>query len=455
MADAATLTQQTPTVEGGTPAPRDALAARLDGLTAGIARDGTLAPARAEAVARLQSMGLPRPRDEYWRYTDPAPFNAEAPRPVAVDPALGDPPLFADIDRLRLVFVDGAFDAAASDPLEAEGIEIAPLSRADAEPGHWVGAAYGALEAAGQVPVRRPFAALNTAAARDGAVIRVTGTVARPVQILYRRSDDASDVLCHHVLRLEPGAALTLLENGIVGARGNVVIEADLGAGARLNHVAAHRAGQPRVSVSHLFARLAEGAALKSFALSVDGAHMRQESWIDIAGDDALAHVAAAVLGDGDGFHQDDTVFVTHGGLRGESRQVFKKVLKNGATGVFQGKILVKPGAQKTDGYQISQALLLDEASQFLAKPELEIYADDVKCSHGSTTGALDETALFYLRSRGVPRERAIVLLVLSFLADALDEVEDGALRTQIGERLEDWLTARATALPGPGGAGA
>ena len=87
--------------------------------------------------------------DEYWRYTDPAPFNAEAPRPVAVDPALGDPPLFADIDRLRLVFVDGAFDAAASDPLEAEGIEIAPLSRADAEPGHWVGAAYGVLEAAG------------------------------------------------------------------------------------------------------------------------------------------------------------------------------------------------------------------------------------------------------------------------------------------------------------------
>ena len=139
MADAATLTQQTPTVEGGTPAPRDALAARLDGLTAGIARDGTLAPARADAAARLRAMGLPRPRDEYWRYTDPAPFNAEAPRPVAVDPALGDPPLFADIDRLRLVFVDGAFDAAASDPLDAEGIEIAPLSRADAEPGHWVG----------------------------------------------------------------------------------------------------------------------------------------------------------------------------------------------------------------------------------------------------------------------------------------------------------------------------
>ena len=94
---------------------------------------------------------------------------------------------------------------------------------------------------------------------------------------------------------------------------------------------------------------------------------------------------------------------------RCESRQVFKKVLKNGAVGVFQGKILVKPGAQKTDGYQISQALLLDEDSQFLAKPELEIYADDVKCSHGSTSGAIDETALFYLRSRGVPHAAGAV----------------------------------------------
>ena len=119
-------------------------------------------------------------------------------------------------------------------------------------------------------------------------------------------------------------------------------------------------------------------------------------------------------------------------------------MLKNGAEGVFQGKILVKQGAQKTDGYQISQALLLDERSQFLAKPELEIYADDVKCSHGSTTGAIDETALFYLRSRGVPKAQAIVFLVLSFLADALEEVESEELRERIYERLDAWLTERA-----------
>ena len=122
---------------------------------------------------------------------------------------------------------------------------------------------------------------------------------------------------------------------------------------------------------------------------------------------------------------------------------MFKKVLCNGATGVFQGKILVKPGAQKTDGYQISQALLLDEDSQFLAKPELEIYADDVICSHGSTSGAIDEDALYYLRARGIPRKLATDLLTLSFLAEAVAEIDDEGLRTEINARLEGWLARR------------
>jgi Fe-S cluster assembly protein SufD len=147
-------------------------------------------------------------------------------------------------------------------------------------------------------------------------------------------------------------------------------------------------------------------------------------------------------VGDGD-FHHDDTVFVTHDAVACESRQVMKKVLRGGAAGVFQGKILVKKGAQKTDGYQLSQGLLLDERSQFLAKPELEIYADDVKCSHGSTAGALDDTALFYLRSRGVPEAEAKDLLTLAFLREALEEIADEALAQDLGRRLEGWLARR------------
>ncbi|WP_299358368.1 SufD family Fe-S cluster assembly protein [uncultured Paracoccus sp.] len=446
MVELATRTTQvtqdevTPDIVGGRPSahtPR----ADLD-----VPQGGCTAPARADAAQRFRSMGLPRPRDEYWRYTDPALLNADAPAAVALN---GDEfEMFDHVDRLRLIFVDGVLDAAASDQGALDGVQIERLDQADAQPDHWVADIYGTLEQAGQSPVPRPFAAMNTAVARHGLAIRVIGTAPRPVHLIYRRSDPAADVMLHHVIKVDAGAELTLIETGMSGARSNALIEADLAPGARLHHIAAIRAGVDRVAVSHLFGRVAEAASLKSFVLSLNGSLMRHETVVDIAGDDSVAHVAGAVLGDGAAgpFHHDDTVFVTHRAERCESRQVFKKVLKNGAVGVFQGKILVQPGAQKTDGYQISQALLLDEDSQFLAKPELEIYADDVRCSHGSTTGAIDPTALYYLRSRGISRDRAIVLLVLSFLADALAEVEDDELRVEISERLEGWLNRHALA---------
>lgn len=440
MADIAVQTKgQTPSVEGATK-PANALDARLSALSL---PQGGFASARGDALSRLHDMGLPGPRDEYWRYTDPRPFNAPEATALPV-PQEQATPLFETLDRLTLVFVDGVFDEAASDDLALEGVEITTLAKADEA--NWAADLYGRLEAAGQNPVRRPFATLNTAAARDGLLIRVTGKPSKPIHVVHRRALDNADAIWHHVIRVEAGAELTLLETGMSGARSNSVIEVDLAEGAAFHHVASKRAVDPRVGIGHIFARVAAKAQFKSFTLSVNGTVMRNEAVIDIAGDDAVAHVAAAVLGDGGKapFHQDDTVFITHGAERCESRQVFKKVLKNGAQGVFQGKILVKPGAQKTDGYQISQALLLDERSQFLAKPELEIYADDVKCSHGSTTGAIDDEALFYLRSRGVPRERAIVFLVLSFLADALAEIEDEAIRDCIYERLDVWLTLNA-----------
>ncbi len=371
---------------------------------------------------------------------------AEDAQPIPVDDS--EPVMFDDVDRLRLVFVDGVFDAEASDDLALDGVQIDTLADADAQPGHWLADAYGTLEASGQTPVARPLAALNTATATNGLAIRVTGVAPRPIHLIHRRRDPAADAVLHHVLRIESGGELTLIETGMTAARANTVMEVDLAAGAKLHHIAAMRTGDGRVAAGHIFGRVGAEASLKSFTLTLNGTMMRNEAVIDIAGDDAIAHVAGAVLGDGAAgpFHHDDTVFVTHGAERCESRQVFKKVLKNGAVGVFQGKILVKHGAQKTDGYQISQALLLDDDSQFLAKPELEIYADDVKCSHGSTTGALDETAMYYLRSRGIDKERATVLLVLSFLADALAEVEDETLRSQIGDRLETWLTRHAIA---------
>lgn len=420
----------------------DATTAHLAGLVLPQGAPWAMA-ARQAALARLTAMGLPGKRDEYWRYTDPATLNAPQ-APAAVVLTVDEAPVFAGIDRLQVVFVDGVFAPDLSDVLTADpagsGIEIERLAVATAKDIHWAKDLYGVLEARGQVPVERPFAALNSAFASDGVVIRVTAAATRPVNLVYLRASDSAQAILHHLIRVESGAVLTLLETGPGAARFSSVVEVDIAEGGAFHHVRDQGRDHERRAVTATFARLAAASICKSFTLTVNGCLTRNETVIDITGDGASAHVAGAALGDGDGFHHDDTVFVTHDAVGCESRQVFKKVLRNGATGVFQGKILVKPGAQQTDGYQISQSLLLDDDSVFLAKPELEIHADDVKCSHGSTSGAIDETALFYLRSRGVPQATAKDLLVLAFVAQALEEIADPRLAEVLHGRLERWL---------------
>ncbi|SFR19559.1 SufB/SufD family protein [Poseidonocella sedimentorum] len=419
---------------------QDTTEARLAGLTRPEGA-GWLTSARAAAEARVRAMGLPGRRDEYWKYTRPDTLTAPV-APKAATFESGETPLFDAIDRLRVVFVDGVFSAEESDNIALEGIEIERLSDAAGRDIHWAKDLYGALETAGQDPVERPLAALNTGFATDGVVIRVTGRPIRPVNIVYLHRDDSSDAMLHHVIRVEEGASLTLLENGPAAARLNVVTEVDVADTGAFHHVRTMGRDHERRAATHIFGRLGREATFKSFTATMNGQLTRNECVLELIGDDAIAHVAGVCVGDGD-FHHDDTVFITHDAVNCESRQVFKKVLRNGATGVFQGKILVKDGAQKTDGYQISQSLLLDEDSQFLAKPELEIYADDVACSHGSTSGAIDETALFYLRSRGVAQAEATDLLTLAFLAEAVEEIEDEALRDEIVNRLEHWLLRR------------
>lgn len=401
--------------------------------------------ARADAIARLRKMGMPARRDEYWKYTRPdSLISNEAQEAAAVE--FDEDPVFGPIDRLKIVFVDGVYDPAASDDLALEGLSIEMLEDVCALDFHWARDVFGVLESAGQTPVERPLAALNTGGALGGVVIHATGKISKPVSLIYLHKSKSSDAILHHVIKIESGAEMTLLENGPSAARVNNVLEVDIADTGVFHHLRAQGREHDRRGVAHIFARLGAQSTFKSFTLTVNGALTRNECVIEMVGDNSVAHVAGAAMGDGadgNGFHHDDTVFVTHIGQDCESRQVFKNVLRNGATGVFQGKILVKQGAQKTDGYQISQALMLDGDSQFLAKPELEIYADDVICSHGSTSGAIDEEALFYLRSRGVPIGPATDLLTLAFLAEAVVEIDNGDLAQEISDRLEGWLTRR------------
>jgi Fe-S cluster assembly protein SufD len=295
----------------------------------------------------------------------------------------------------------------------------------------WFAEDFGRAEATAHQPVPRPFASLTTAFARDGAVIRVRGDAG---VLILDHSALPDGALVHSLLRLDDNAQLTLIETGAPRLAGITTLEVFLGDGARLHHI---RLQDGLASgVNHVIGLLGKGSEYRGFTLGAGGKVIRNETMLTMAGREAKAHIAGVWVGKGD-VHHDDTVFLTHAAPNCESRQVFRSVLGRGAIAAFQGKILVKQVAQKTDGYQISQALLLDDEAQFLGKPELEIYADDVKCSHGSTTGSIDETALFYLRSRGVPEVQARHLLVLAFLESTLDEIEDASLRETLAARIE------------------
>ena len=397
---------------------------------------------RSEALVAFNDFGVPTKRDEYWKYTNPQKLTMIPTEPAALF-SNDEPPMFESIDRVKIVFVDGILDLSQSDDLILEGATIETLVDATSKDIHWAKDLFGSLEKNGQKPVKRPLAALNTAMAAEGLVIRITDKCKKPLAIRYIHNSETSDALVHNIIKIESNAQFTLLESGAGAARFNSVLEVDVADNADFHHVRTQGRDHERKTVTHIFGRLGKESIFKSFTMTVNGTLTRNDAVLEFTGDNARATVAGATAGDGESFHHDDTVFITHDAVNCESRQVFKKVLRNGATGVFQGKILVKADAQKTDGYQISQGLLLDDNSNFLAKPELEIYADDVACSHGSTVGAIDEDAIFYLVSRGVPRKQAQDMLVLAFLAEAIDEIDSNDLAGDINDRLAAWMNRR------------
>jgi Fe-S cluster assembly protein SufD len=397
---------------------------------------------RSAALVTYKRFGAPSKRDEYWKYTNPNKLTIIPTEPAALF-SNDETPMFSNIDRVKIVFVDGVLDLNQSDDLMLEGAIIETLADATSKDIHWARDLFGTLEKNGQIPVKRPLAALNTAMAEQGLVIRITDKCKKPLAIRYIHNSETSDALVHNIVKVEKNAEFTLLESGAGAARFNSVLEVDVADNASFHHIRTQGRDHERKTVTHIFGRLGKESIFKSFTMTVNGILTRNDAVLEFNGDNAKATVAGATAGDGESFHHDDTVFITHDAVNCESRQVFKKVLRNGATGVFQGKILVKADAQKTDGYQISQGLLLDDNSNFLAKPELEIYADDVACSHGSTVGAIDEDAIFYLISRGVPRKQAQDMLVLAFLAEAIDEIDSTDLADDINNRLAAWMDRR------------
>jgi Fe-S cluster assembly protein SufD len=297
-----------------------------------------------------------------------------------------------------------------------------------------------------------PLLALNTAWMDDGFVLRVPRGVVVEAPIEIVTLGGLADLpLAHYprgLIELEDGAAATVVEHAVGDGAyfTNSAFDIQVGRGGTLRHYCVQAEGPEAFSVATVRATLEKDSGYEAFVLATGGRISRQEIRVQLDGKGARCGLSGAFLMR-DKQHCDTTTVVEHRVAGTSCREVFKGVLDGQARGVFQGRIVVHRDAQKTDGHQSCKTLLLTDAAEIDAKPELEIFADDVKCSHGATAGQLNADALFYLRSRGVDEATARRLLIEAFVADAFDEVSWRPMRIIFGDLVKAWMTTRGENL--------
>jgi len=411
----------------------------------------TIAQQRAAAFDLFAKEGLPHRRVEDWKYTDLRALMRDA-KPLAGPPdaaaktrAKAAGQMLGDIGARRLVFVDGAFVPELSDTTALEaGLSIGSLSAALADNDATLAAHLGKLAPASDVAV-----ALNTALMGDGAVIRVAAgsTIERPLHLLFVASEKPAASFVRSLVIVEQGARAMLIESyeGPAGSdyQVNAALELFVGDQAHVDHVKIIGEGSDALHVSTLAAAVGAKARFNAFTFTAGGAVVRNQLFLKFDGEDTVANIRGATLIKGRQ-HADTTLLATHIARNCQSREVFKSALDGEAHGVFQGRIVVRPGAQKTDAKMMTRALLLSERAEADNKPELEIFADDVQCGHGATAGALDHELKFYLMARGIPEADAEALLIQAFLGEAIEGVEHAGLREALMDQVAAWLKARA-----------
>ena len=423
-------------------------------LDAFRARDGGaeprwLAERRAAAIERFAALGFPTRREEAWRFNDLRPLQRGfAPgRGAARGTADDIAPWRLAGAAHRLVLVDGRFDAGLSDLGDVPaGTWLASTARTLAERPQLVETALDAADEAG----RQPFAALNAALFADGFVLALEPGVAlaRPVEII-RLSRVAAPASFHtrNAIVLGAGSSARVVETscGSGAYWSNAVTAVRLGAGATLAHAQLQDEGAEAIHLALTRAALAQDARYDAFALALGARLARQEILARFDGEGGACGIDGAFLVRGE---QEATIatFVDHAAPGCTTRELVKGVAEDRAHGVFLGRIAVRPEGQKTDAQQMSRNLLLSRRAAIDTKPELEILADDVKCSHGATVGDLDADALFYLRARGIAEADARRLLVEAFAAETLDRVADRSIRDLLATHLGRWLAAGGAA---------
>jgi Fe-S cluster assembly protein SufD len=412
--------------------------------------DEAIAARRDAAFDLFAKQGLPHRRIEDWKYTDLRALMRDA-KPLAAPPDAAAKArvkdaggLLDNIEARRLVFVDGVFVPELSDLRNLEpGLAIGSLAQALSDGDPILAAHLGRLAPANDIAV-----ALNTAFMGDGAVIRIAAdaTIEHPLHLLFVVSDKPAATFVRSLVVIEQGARAMLMESheGPAGSdyQVNAALELFAGDRAHVDHVKIIGEGADALHVSTLAAAIGAHARFNSFTFTAGGAVVRNQLFLKFDGEGTVAGIRGATLLKGSQ-HADTTLIADHIARDCQSRDVFKTVLDDEGHGVFQGRIIVRPHAQKTDAKMMTQALLLSERAEADNKPELEIFADDVQCGHGATAGALDDDLKFYLMARGIPPAEAEALLIQAFLGEAIEGIEHAGLREALMESIAKWLRER------------
>jgi Fe-S cluster assembly protein SufD len=421
-----------------------------------IARDrlpgaGRIAEARRQAFEAYERAGLPHRRIEEWKYTDLRVLMREV-LPLASEPdaaalkrAAAALKLHAIAGVLRLVLVDGVFAPKLSETADLKkGLNIRTLREV-------LEAGDSALQAQLLAPDNSDsMVALNSAMMTDGVVIEVADGAAltQPLHIVHIASGaEPAAMFTRSLLRIGKAASATVVESYIAadGAKAYQVHDSlvvSIGDGARLDHVRLIEDGREAFNISSAVVTLGADAHFNTFGMTSGSNVSRYQPVIVFAGEGSRVEANGVNLLNGRQ-HADSTLLLDHAVPNCASREIFRAVIDDRGHSVFQGRIIVRPHAQKTDAKMMTRALLLSDEAEADNKPELEIFADDVTCGHGATAGALDENLLFYLRARGLSEKEAQALLIQAFVGEAIESIANDALRELAISAAERWLAAR------------
>jgi Fe-S cluster assembly protein SufD len=404
----------------------------------GLPAQPWLTELRHAAFAEFTALGFPTTRNEDWHFTSVTPIaerNFKTTKAAATDLSVTDLADLATGDPSwpRAVFVNGRLEPSLSSIAGlGDGVKVMTLAAALKDNVDFVQVHLGRLAGwSGQA-----FTAFNTAFAQDGLAVHVPRgvKVCLPLHLIHVTDANAAGAMIHPrlVVVAEPLSEFGIVES-FVSHKGasyftNAVGEIAVGNGARVHHYKVQREARDAFHVGTLQVTQGRDSAFHSFSYASGAALSRTNIYTKLAGEAAETRLNGLYLIDGSQ-HADHQTFVEHIAPHCASRELYKGVLDTDAHGVFNGKVYVDPEAQKTDGKQTNHALLLSDTARVDTKPQLEIFADDVKCTHGATVGRLDDSALFYMKSRGIGAENSRALLTYAFAAEVLETIELDALR--------------------------